>query len=71
METLFTSQQVINLLSERYRLYNYGSKETLTMGLTDEQIQVIGDVSLALNHKPSRTASKVGRQYPKRQTVNV
>lgn len=71
METLFTSQQVINLLSERYRLYNYGSKEVLIGGLTMAQHEIIGDLMLALNHKPSRTASKVGRQYPKRQTVNV
>lgn len=65
METLFTSQQVIDRLRERYRIYNLGSKEVLTYGLTDKQIEVIGDLSLALNHRPSVTKSRIGKQYPK------
>lgn len=68
MET-FTSQQVIDRLSERYRLFNRGSKAELIDGLTMEQIAVLGDLMLALNHRtsfsPISLGAKVGKSYPK------
>lgn len=60
----FTAQQVIDRLSERYRLYNHGSKEELTGGMTMQQHEVIGDLMMALHHE-SRTGSRVKRSYPK------
>lgn len=68
MET-FTSQQVIDRLSERYRLFNHGSKAELIGGLTMEQHEIIGDLMAALGHtsspRPLSLGAKVGKSYPK------
>lgn len=45
---IYTKDEIIKALRNRYRSYNYGSQEPMVEGLTIEQLEAIGHVLLAM-----------------------